>query len=448
MKKENENQLINRFEKALNNNQMIFFDIEEFEEIIFYYLDVLNLKYAKIAIHEAYLQYPNNINIKIRELEYKLIKNNLSSAFELMNELNHYSLLSFDFLICQGIYWSLKKNYKKAIYFFNESLKFSEDENFVHNCIAKEYFDNKNYELALFHYKKSLEYDINDDDTFLNIIDCYNFLNQGVKSIEFILKYIDKNPYHEIAWMCLGEKYFLLKKYNEAIFAFDYVIIINDNNIYGHYQKAICYQILEKWDLAIEVYNESIECSYNHSNTYYKMGKCYLKIKFNIFALKYFFLSVKNDEKFHKSWFQLALFYEKKNKLNESYFFLKKALEIDIYNIKYIKKIIYIEIQIGKFEEALFHLKELIELNSNNYNYCIVFYEILIILGEYSEAIFYLEQAIKKFKSSELYFQIASVYFLNKNKKKGEIYLYKALQFKNNQLNYIIKKFPILKFYL
>lgn len=441
-------ELINRFEEALKNKRMVFFDSNEFDEIILYYLDILDLEYAKKAIKEAYLQHPKNIDIKIRELEYKLVNNDLKEAEELIEELNHYHIKSLGFFICKGVYWSLKGFYKKAIYFFNEALQFDEDKDFVHNCIANEYFDNKNYELALYHYKTALDYYLEDEFAFFNAVNCYRFMYKNNECIQFILEYINKNPYSDPAWFTLGEMYFDLGNYDKAIYAFDYVTVINPKSIYGYYQKALSYEMLGNWEHAIEVYKDSIEYDDIPSQAYYKIAKCYLSLNQNHSALRYFFRSIHCDPQFDKSWSEIALFYESKSNFDEALFFLKKALNIDYDNTQYLKKIAYYEIQLGKTEEAIMHLKELIELEPNNYNNHVIFHEILIIIGEYTEAISYLEESIKKFERSELYFQLAAAFFLDNNENKGKINLKKAIRFNDNKLNNALDKFPILKLYL
>jgi tetratricopeptide (TPR) repeat protein len=52
------------------------------------------------------------------------------------------------------------------------------------------------------------------------------FLDQNQDAISYIKKYIDKNPYSEIAWHQLGRLHY--SEYENAIRAFEYATLIDD----------------------------------------------------------------------------------------------------------------------------------------------------------------------------------------------------------------------------
>ena len=58
----------------LENNEEVFFDTEEYEDIISYYLEIGDYQYAETAIKYAQKLYPDSINIKVRRLEFLLEK--------------------------------------------------------------------------------------------------------------------------------------------------------------------------------------------------------------------------------------------------------------------------------------------------------------------------------------------------------------------------------------
>ncbi len=440
--------LVERFEEALEKGKMIFFDSEEFDEIITFYLDIYDLEYAEKAIHEAFVQHPNNIDLKIRNLEFLLANNRLKTAWEIIEELRELQLENLDFMLCQGQYWSLRKFHKKAISFYKEALKFNEDEDFIYNCIGNEYFELKNYEKCIESFKKTLDYFIDDEFAFFSIIDCYLLLHQHKECAEFIKEYIDKNPYSDTAWYALGQHHLEQKKYWEAIYAFDYVTVINQKSVYGYIQKAECYEHLEKWELAIATYKESLEYDDTPAFTHYKIGNCYTKLGKVIRALKAYVKSIHIDPQFDKSWFEIAQFYENVGNFEEAYFFIKEALLIDYENTLYIKKAAYYEVHLGKLEEAVERFRELVQIEPNSYLNWIAYSEMLITLGEYEEAITINLNTLKSFEKGELHYQLAACYFYIHQNEKGELHLNLATSMQPELLDEESEKFPILKRFL
>ena len=55
-----QNQSIFKFESMLKTNSFLFFDSNEFEEIIVYYLEIGNASLAKKAVSLALKQYPQH----------------------------------------------------------------------------------------------------------------------------------------------------------------------------------------------------------------------------------------------------------------------------------------------------------------------------------------------------------------------------------------------------
>jgi tetratricopeptide (TPR) repeat protein len=63
---------------------------------------------------------------------------------------------------------------------------------------------------------KCLEEDLEDQSALYNIVYCFEFLDQNQDAISYIKKYIDKNPYSEIAWHQLGRLHYSVKEYENA----------------------------------------------------------------------------------------------------------------------------------------------------------------------------------------------------------------------------------------
>ena len=67
-----ENELAKKFEEMIENNEELYFDTEEYEDIIIYYLEMGDISYAELATKYALKRHPNSLEIKVKLLEVLL----------------------------------------------------------------------------------------------------------------------------------------------------------------------------------------------------------------------------------------------------------------------------------------------------------------------------------------------------------------------------------------
>ena len=131
-----ENELIRKFEEMVENNDELYFETEEYEDIIIYYLEMGDISFAEMATNYALKLHPNSLELKIKKFEVLLELENYTQAKELMQELQEASMESTDFLVCCAKYYSNLGNPRRAITFCERALELEEEENFLHNFIA------------------------------------------------------------------------------------------------------------------------------------------------------------------------------------------------------------------------------------------------------------------------------------------------------------------------
>ncbi len=439
------NELIERFENMLEENDKYYFDSEEFSEIIAYYLDVGDLPFAYKALQYALELHPNNLETKVKLLEYYIELEMLKEASVLVEELKEVAFNHFDFLICQARYWSIKNQKKLAINYYKKALEYDQEKDYVHNCLGGEYLDINEINQALFHFKRALELNLEDDFAFYSCIQCFDQIHKHQECIEFLNDYIDLMPYSEQAWFQLGLQYLSLKNYDEALRAFDYSSIVNPKSIAAFMQMAYCHEKLKQYQKAISVYEEALEFDDSASFTYLKMGQCYLKLSQNMLALKSFHQSIHEDPQLDKPWSEAAALYDSLGNYEEAIHYLNRAIELDSMNVGYHKRMAFLHIQQGKYEEAELNYEKIIQLEPAHLLNWLGYSELLIMLGEYKKGIEKLQIAVKRFERAELYYQLSCCYFLVNENDLGIKNLNIAKKLNGNLLEEMFAKYPVLK---
>ena len=85
--KPNYNISLNKFESMLKTNNVLFFDSEEFENIIHHYLNQGKVALAKKAIKLGLEQHPTSTNLKLFKVEVYVFENKLKEANILLDGL-------------------------------------------------------------------------------------------------------------------------------------------------------------------------------------------------------------------------------------------------------------------------------------------------------------------------------------------------------------------------
>jgi tetratricopeptide (TPR) repeat protein len=436
---------LSKFESMLKTNKVLFFDSEEFEEIILHYLDMGKSALAKKALKLALEQHPRSSGLKLVQVEMLIYDDKLEIAEKLLNELYAIEPTNEEIYIQKANICSKRDQHEKAVEMLKIALKYTDDYADVYNLIGMEYLFMDNLELAKESFIKCLEEDFEDQSALYNVVYCFEFLDQNQEAITYINKYIDKNPYSEIAWHQLGRLYYGVKEYESAIRAFDYATLIDDEFLGAFMEKAKALERLKKYDLAIESYNRTIELDDATSYALLRIGKCYEKLGNKVLALKYFNKTVHEDPLLDKGWIAITDFYVRQKNYQKALFFVNKALAIDNQNKLYWKRYAAINKQMNFFEEAEFGYRKAVEFGDYQLDTWLFWVDILQFLGEFESAIQTLLQAAEYFpEENEVEYRLAGLYFMLSDNTKAKFHLSNAMRLNTENLILLQELFPVV----
>ena len=442
---ENYNLSLSKFESMLKTNKVLFFDSEEFEEIILHYLDTGKTALAKKALKLALDQHPKSTGLKLVQIEMLIFEDKLDIAEKLLNELYAIEPNNEEIYIQKANICSKRDQHEKAVDYLKLALKFTDDYADVYNLIGMEFLFMDNLELAKDSFIKCLEEDVEDQTALYNVVYCFEFLDQNTEAIAYLTLYIDKNPYSEIAWHQKGRLHYGLKEYDEAIRAFDYATLIDEDFLGAYMEKAKAYERLKEYEKAIESYKRTIELDDATSYALLRIGKCHEKLGNTAFALKFYNDTVHEDPLLDKGWIAITDFYVRQDNFQKALFYVNKALAIDNQNKLYWKRYATINKQMNFFEEAEFGYRKAVEFGDTELDTWLFWVDLLQFLGEFDGAILTLLQATEFYpESNEIEYRLAGLYFMTQDNVKAKFHLSNGLRL--NFDNYIILEdlFPIV----
>lgn len=434
---------LSKFESMLKTNHVLFFDSEEFENIIHHYLNQGKIALAKKAIKLGLDQHPSSINLKLFKVEVYVFEDKLVEADELLNSLYILDPANEEIFIQKANILSKKDNHQKAIEVLKKALELTDDVVDIYSLIGMEYLFLDEFEHAKTYFMKCIEEDIEDYSSLYNIIYCFDFLDQHQDAIEYLNIFLDKNPYCEVAWHQLGKQYLELKKYKKALAAFDFAIISDDKFIGAYLERGKVLEKLKRYNEAIENYNFTLKLDDPTSFALLHIGSCYEKLEEDDLAVQYYYKTVHEDPLLDKGWIAITKFYNKKRNYQKALYYINKAINIDSENVTYWKLYAQINQRLCFFEEAERGYKKTLELGNYELNTWLSRGDLLIRLGELEASAYNFEQAVEFYPDNpELEYRLAGLYFTLNENDKGSFHLKNGLRHNKDYAFIIEELFP------
>ena len=442
---DNNNLPLSKFELMLKTNSVYFFDANEFEEIILFYIDGGKFSLAKKALKLGLTQHPSSIGLRLIKIEIFILDEKLDEAELALNELQKIEPSNEEVHIQRATILSKRGNHKEAIVSLQTALLFADEDSEILSMIGMEYLYLDDFDTARLNFVRSLEVEYDDYSSLYNIIYCFDMLKQHQEAIDYLKAYIDKKPFSEIAWHQLGRQYFTIENFYEALEAFDYAILIDDYFIGAHLEKAKTLEELKKYEEAIEFYHLTMELDTPTSFAYLRIGKCYEKLERSKMAIDFYNKTVNEDPLLDKGWLALTEIFISNNNYQKALFYIKKALSIDEENNIYWQKLAEINLKLDLFEEASRAYLKCIEFEDDRLEMYIAAADVLHFLGDFNDAIKILLDAREKYKNhAEITYRLAGLYFLVQKKNEGLFFLENSFKIDFDYYQIIKDVFPIV----
>lgn len=434
---------ITKFESMLKTDDVYFFDAEDFEDIIHHYLNHGKISLAKKAIRMGLQQHPHSLDIRLLEVEVMVFENRFEEAEKVLDQLQLLDPNNEEIYVQRANICSKQDNHDRAIAFLKRALEIAEDDADLYSLLGMEYLFMDAYGEARDCFMQCLESDPEDYASLYNIIYCFEYLDDLHGAIRYLNAYLETNPYCQIAWHQLGKQYYSLKRYEEALAAFDFAIISDDSFLGAYFEKGRVLEKLGRYREAIENYSATTEMEDPTSHAYLRMGRCYEKLGKDDRARHYYYLTVHEDPLLDKGWLAITDYYLRKKEYLKAREYIDKALNIDGENPTYWKRSGIIHKALGEWHEADFAFKQATELGNYEVDSWLLWAEVLGECGEPQAAASILQQGMEFHPDAvELLFQLAGVMLLLGQVEEGEGLLRKALKKAPEKLTLFKKAFP------
>ncbi|WP_404787072.1 tetratricopeptide repeat protein [Altericista sp. CCNU0014] len=153
-----------------------------------------------------------------------------------------------------------QQDYAASLSDFERVLKYQPNdvESLVGRGIALEKLEQ--FDEALKSYREAVRYSRKNSDIWQKIVTHLEQLNCSEEALKISEKAQQLFPKEATLWFQSGQIYFYQKEYEQAIAAYDQCLQLQYSEALVHYNKACCYALLSKSDLAIQSLTKSLNC--------------------------------------------------------------------------------------------------------------------------------------------------------------------------------------------
>lgn len=219
-----ERQLVIDFENTVLKGKQQFFDIDELEIIIDYYLEVNDQVPLERAVEYAETLYPESMEIRLRRAHLLIVKQQYDDALHIIQQLRKENPDNTDIAYSLGVAYGAMGKSQKAITYYQEAAQDGWQLGRIYSNIAEEYYNMNDLEEAIRYYQLSLDTDSYDTATLYNYTDTAIQARHAEEAATYLRSFLSEHPYSAEGWHCLGRIHVALNHSDQAEDAFEYAL--------------------------------------------------------------------------------------------------------------------------------------------------------------------------------------------------------------------------------
>lgn len=322
---------VEKFEKMLENEADLFFDIDVFEEIGEYYFENSDFEKAIILCNYALSLFPGNELMTLLKGHALLMMGKISEAKDLVFLFNGQSVISIDVLLLKAAIHSRLKEHKKAVICYlsvlekaSPTLKIE-----VSFDLVMEYQLVNDYTNAIKLLKGMLiEYPDNEAAQF-ELAFCLDKEQKIDDAIDLFSDFVDSQPYSYTGWFNLGN--FLLKsnRIDDALEAYELSCAIKTDYVPSIINCAMIKIINKEYGTAIQLFKEVLSIEKDNDFVLCAIAEAYEVIGEYRQSIHYYEKAVEVNPFSVDGLLGLAFIYREKEKLSKALTYVTRAWELD-----------------------------------------------------------------------------------------------------------------------
>lgn len=335
-------ELAEEFRQAADSGCPVFFDREDFEDVIALFLENGQMDYARKALNAAVEQFPDEQYFRLQYAKYYALDMDFKAAFRELDYVeNNYEPIPELFIEKVLISHAFNQEVD-GVELLQRALSLDPDIPEAHMLLAHEYLADNDLDSAVQHAVRAIELDeLAAEDLKIVMIDFQGLLvmRQSNIIIDFYSRLTEEMPMCGSIWSGLGLAYMNHSDFDQAVEAFQFQLSLDEDDSSAYINLAEALSAAGKYEEALHYFETAREkCNVLDFNL--QIGRCYYNMQDYDNAL-FFFLQTKEDDPmyvFVPS--EVVRVLKAQGKFDEARAYLRNQLEKDPQNIDAIEDLI------------------------------------------------------------------------------------------------------------
>ncbi|MBN2766901.1 MAG: tetratricopeptide repeat protein [Paludibacteraceae bacterium] len=321
-------EIIKRYENFLEGKAPGYFDVEELEAIVDYYLRKGKTTDSSRALELGLKLHPGSNELKTKRAKIYLASDETHKAMHILDSLGNTGEYEVYLLRIEALLKLLRNKEARQV---AEQLMNAENDDLDNIAldIAFIFIAQFNFEDALFFLKKGDAFFNKNIDLLFELAFCYEQSSENEKAIETYNRIVDIDSYSSEAWFNMGQVYFALQDFKNAIDAYDFALAINGNDPLTTLQKAHAHFQNNEFNDAIDAYNEYAVFAIDKWQVHLFIGECYERLEIFDQAIMHYNASLTELPDNYEALTGLAVCYLEKEDFETSLRYVNEAIKID-----------------------------------------------------------------------------------------------------------------------
>jgi len=298
---------VERFERMITTEKLVYFDVNQVENIYDFYLDKHLFDQAEQIIEIGLNQHPQATSLLIKKAILLADHGNKDDALDILKQVAPIENTNPDVFMTMGWIMLQKSEVDTAVSHFLKAtdLAFEDEED-----ILLEIGYNLNQEEAYAEAIKFLDRLViknpNNENALFELAFALDKVFEYEKSIDIYEKLLSINPFSENGWYNAGIIYNKLEQYIKASQAYDYTIAINPYHSEAYFNKGNSLVHHGCFNEALDAYIEHSTLSNDVALTYQYIADCWEQLGDFDMAIRFYQLVIKELPNNADAWYGIG----------------------------------------------------------------------------------------------------------------------------------------------
>ncbi len=385
-------ELVLDFETMSHSGVTHYYDMEQMEIIIDYYLETYDMDMLTHAVEYAERLFPDSSEIRLRRAHMLCAKERFEEALEMLHAMERDDPDNTDVMYALGTVYSAMERHRKAIQYYLNASRDGVDLDMVYGNIGDEYRMLGNVVEATFYYRLALKKNPQEVRSVLNLARCY--AEEPDQGVTFFSSFVKENPYSAEGWLSLGAAYMDCGLYERSEDALLYALAIDKSYNEAYRALVSCYIKSGQWQKCVNTLHDSLPYCTDASDVYCTLAECFENQENYTTALVYYKKALKEDPLFADAYVWAAGCYASLGEYDDAVEYLQKAIELNPFKVEYQLILSRMHMDFGHEEEGMNTFNNALTVYDNMEDHWVPTARHLMDLKQWESAMHLLQQGL------------------------------------------------------